>query len=207
MRKILVIWMLIVSFVGFIGCSDDDAKVPDISFRRAYYVLPAMEALNVEVRLSEPATEDLTVTFDVTGTGEEGEDYAISAHEFIVKAGLDTAVVVITPLNNMVEGREICLVLNRVEGYEFGVYKQTVIPIEKKSAFTTSFFPRNTICIGRWKLPPDWTSGVKSTPLLPMILRFLLRSIRLRQPCWVLILKLREEHNSSCTRRMIIWHG
>lgn len=141
MRKIVVIWMLVVSFAGFIGCSDDDAKGPDISFRRAYYVLPAMEALNVEVRLSEPATEDLTVAFDVTGTGEEGGDYAISAHEFIVKAGLDTAVVVITPLNNMVEGREICLALRRVEGYGLGVYKQTVIPIEKKSAFTTSFFP------------------------------------------------------------------
>lgn len=141
MRKILYIWMSIMTIAGMGGCSDDDTKGPNISFRRAYYVLSAIEMLNVEVRLSEPAKEDLTVTFEVGGTGEEGTDYAISAHEFVVKAGLDSAVVTITPLNNVNEGREIYLALRKAEGYEFGVYKQTVIPIERKSAFTTYFFP------------------------------------------------------------------
>ena len=89
MRKILFILIVISCWVGMAGCSDDDNKGPDVSFRRPYYILPASESLNVEIRLSEPAPADITVPFTVAGTGEEGIDYSLSAHEFVVQAGLD----------------------------------------------------------------------------------------------------------------------
>lgn len=61
MRKILFILIVISCWVGMAGCSDDDNKGPDVSFRRPYYILPASESLNVEIRLSEPAPADITV--------------------------------------------------------------------------------------------------------------------------------------------------
>ena len=139
MRKILFILIVISCWVGMAGCSDDDNKGPDVSFRRPYYILPASESLNVEIRLSEPAPADITVPFTVAGTGEEGIDYSLSAHEFVVQAGLDSAIITITPVTNMTEGREIHLTLQEVAGYVPGIYRQTMIPIETKSPFTSSF--------------------------------------------------------------------
>ncbi len=139
MRKILFLLMVVGFWVGMAGCSDDEKKGPDVSFRRPYYVLPASESLDVEVRLSEPAPTDLTVPFTVGGTGEEGVDYSLSAHEFIVKAGSDSATITVTPVTNMTEGREIQLTLQEVAGYVPGIYRQTMIPIETKSPFTSSF--------------------------------------------------------------------
>ena len=72
MRKVLFILIVVSCWVGMTGCSDDGNKGPDVSFRRPYYILPASESLNVEVRLSEPAQADITVPFTVAGTGEEG---------------------------------------------------------------------------------------------------------------------------------------
>lgn len=39
----------------------------------------------------------------------------------------------------MTEGREIHLTLQEVTGYVPGIYRQTMIPIETKSPFTSSF--------------------------------------------------------------------
>lgn len=139
MRKVLFILIVVSCWVGMTGCSDDGNKGPDVSFRRPYYILPASESLNVEVRLSEPAQADITVPFTVAGTGEEGIDYSLSAHEFVVQAGLDSAIITITPVTNMTEGREIHLTLQEVAGYVPGIYRQTMIPIETKSPFTSSF--------------------------------------------------------------------
>ena len=113
MRKILFILIVISCWVGMAGCSDDDNKGPDVSFRRPYYILPASE--------SEPAPADITVPFTVAGTGEEGIDYSLSAHEFVVQAGLDSAIITITPVTNMTEGREIHLTLQEVTGYVPGI--------------------------------------------------------------------------------------
>lgn len=140
MRNILYIYLVIVIFSLVLGCSDDEVGCPTISFRRPYYILSPTEDLNVEVRLSEATLNNLTVGFTVGGTGKEGEDYIISAKEFMIPAGQDSAIISLSPMNTINEGREVSLYLQEVEGYDFGMYRQTMIPIEQQEPFTTSFF-------------------------------------------------------------------
>ena len=139
MQKLLNIVLVITSLCSLIGCSDDEVNSPTVSFRRPYYILSTTGDLSVEVRLSEPTSRDLVVNFTLGGTGEEGVDYTLSASEFLIPAGQDSSIITLSPMNTINEGREVSLYLQEVEGYDFGMYRQTMIPIEQQEPFTTSF--------------------------------------------------------------------
>ena len=95
--------------------------------------------MEVEIRLSEPVDQELVIPFSVGGSAVENDEYVLSAHEFIVSAGQDSAVISITPQNNFSSERQISLTLDIPEGYGAGIYKQTIIPMERRTALTVEF--------------------------------------------------------------------
>lgn len=133
---LLVLWA--IACLG-ISCSDDDNDGATLSFGRAYYVLQAQSALEVDLRASSPVENVLTVKVNVSGSAVEGEDYSISAKEFVFQPGEDVAKVTITPLDNYTEEREIKLSVEPIAGYSLWNNKSTIIPIEPKEVLICSF--------------------------------------------------------------------
>lgn len=139
MQKILKLVALFTLIACFTACSDDDDEARTVSFKRAVYILSSNQAIEVEIGLSEPAERELVVPFEVFGTAVEGEEYSLSAREFVVAPGENSAKIVITPVDNIYSDRQIRLELGSVTGYEFGNYRVTLIPVETKEVITTSF--------------------------------------------------------------------
>lgn len=133
---LLVLWA--IACLG-VSCNDDDNDGATLSFGRAYYVLQAQSALEVDLRASSPVENALTVKVNVSGSAIEGEDYSISAKEFVFQPGEDVAKVTITPLENYTEDREIKLSVEPVAGYSLWNNKSTIIPIEPKEVLLCSF--------------------------------------------------------------------
>ena len=139
MQNILRLIVLFSAIVCFTACSEDDDHARTVSFKRAVYILSSNQAIEVEIGLSEVAEQELTVPFEVFGTAVEGEEYSLSAHEFVVAQGENSAKVVITPVDNVYSDRQIRLELADVPGYAFGNYRVVLIPVETKEVITTSF--------------------------------------------------------------------
>ena len=133
---LLVLWA--IACLG-VACSDDDNDSTTLSFGRAYYVLQAQAALEVDLRTSSPVENALTVKINVSGSAVEGEDYSISAKEFVFQPGEDIAKITIAPLDNYTEEREIKLSVEPVAGYSLWNNKSTIIPIEPKEVLICSF--------------------------------------------------------------------
>ena len=139
MRKLTFIFLTALGAAALNGCSDDNDNFQTVSFTRPYHILPENEPLKVEIRLSQPTTQTLAVPFSVGGNAVSGDEYVLSAQEFNVAAGQDSAVVTVTPQNNFSEHREIILSLEAPEGYKTGHYAQTTIPMETRTPMTVSF--------------------------------------------------------------------
>lgn len=133
---LLVLWA--IACLG-VACSDDDNDGTTLSFGRAYYVLQAQSALEVDLRTSSPVENALTVKINVSGSAVEGEDYSISAKEFVFQPGESIAKIMISPLDNFTEEREIKLSVEPVAGYSLWNNKSTIIPIEPKEVLICSF--------------------------------------------------------------------
>ena len=91
MQNILRLIVLFSAIVCFTACSEDDDHARTVSFKRAVYILSSNQAIEVEIGLSEVAEQELTVPFEVFGTAVEGEEYSLSAHEFVVAQGENSA--------------------------------------------------------------------------------------------------------------------
>ncbi|WP_158582456.1 Calx-beta domain-containing protein [Odoribacter sp. AF15-53] len=139
MQKVLKLVAVFTLIMCFTACSDDDDNARTVSFKRAVYILSSNQAIEVEIGLSEPAGQELVVPFEVFGTAVEGEDYSLSAREFVVAPGENSAKIVITPVDNIYSDRQIRLELGNVVGYEYGNYRVALIPVETKEVITTSF--------------------------------------------------------------------
>ncbi|HJA15571.1 MAG TPA: hypothetical protein H9796_10915 [Candidatus Butyricimonas faecavium] len=135
MQRLVFLFILAVMS----SCTDDKVDIRTVSFMRPYYILPQSQSLEVEIRLSEPVDQELVIPFSVGGSAVENDEYVLSAHEFIVSAGQDSAVISITPQNNFSSERQISLTLDIPEGYGAGIYKQTIIPMERRTALTVEF--------------------------------------------------------------------
>ena len=139
MRKLTFIFLTALGAAALNGCSDDNDNFQTVSFTRPYHILPENEPLKVEIRLSQPTTQTLAIPFSIGGNAVSGDEYVLSAQEFNVAAGQDSAVVTVTPQNNFSEHREIILSLEAPEGYKTGHYAQTTIPMETRTPMTVSF--------------------------------------------------------------------
>ena len=175
MQNILRLIVLFSAIVCFTACSEDDDHARTVSFKRAVYILSSNQAIEVEIGLSEVAEQELTVPFEVFGTAVEGEEYSLSAHEFVVAQGENSAKVVITPVDNVYSDRQIRLELADVPGYAFGNYRVVLIPVETKEVITTSFAADACILKSSLTVFMNLLSGVKVTRNPLIRLQFRLR--------------------------------
>ncbi len=146
MKKINFLFvMMTLLFMGVVtGCKDDD-EAPTIEFNEQNYVLMADKELTVSVTLSEPTDAQLSIPFTLGGTAVENTDYTISAKEFTVEPGKNTASVTITPNKNYEADRNITLKLGEVIGYDFGKIIEANIAVTPKEkiiyAFEKEYYP------------------------------------------------------------------
>lgn len=139
MRKMLFLYMMILltCFVG--ACSDDDDNTPTLSFGRSIYILKATDSLAVEVISSIPVTETVTIPFDIAGSAILDEDFTIRKDAFTLEPGQTMDTIWVTPKDNVVSRREIRLALKEVPGFQLWNNRVTMIPVETKVVFTSSF--------------------------------------------------------------------
>ena len=86
MKNIISIICLLLSMC-FVACHDDDSeeKGPQLAFSELIYTLDAEEPLKVEIRVTEPVSANTSVKFNVRGAAVQGEEYELSADEFVDK--------------------------------------------------------------------------------------------------------------------------
>ena len=137
--KNLWIFLLTLLASGMVACHDDDNDNASLSFSRSIYILQANGSLNVELRADAAVTEQTVVKFTVGGSAIRGEDYELSADEFVLEAGQDRTQIQIFPKDNYNEDREIRLELEPVAGFSLSGKKVAIIPIEAKEQVIISF--------------------------------------------------------------------
>ena len=149
MKNIISIACLLLSMC-FVACNDDDSeeKGPQLAFSKLLYTLDAENPLEVEIQVSEPVQANTSVKFNVRGAAVQGEEYELSADEFVIPAGERTASITVTPKNNFEGGKTIKLELSPVEGYVLGEYNFTLIEVLTKGQLICAFAEENYVLPG-----------------------------------------------------------
>ena len=149
MKNIISIACLLLSMC-FVACNDDDSeeKGPQLAFSKLIYTLDAENPLEVEIQVSEPVQANTSVKFNVRGVAVQGEEYELSADEFVIPAGESTASITVTPKNNFAGGKTIKLELSPVEGYVLGEYNFTLIEVLTKGQLICAFAEENYVLPG-----------------------------------------------------------
>ena len=149
MKNIKSIACLLLSMC-FVACNDDDSeeKGPQLAFSKLIYTLDAENPLEVEIQVSEPVQANTSVKFNVRGAAVQGEEYELSADEFVIPAGERTASITVTPKNNFEGGKTIKLELSPVEGYVLGEYNFTLIEVLTKGQLICAFAEENYVLPG-----------------------------------------------------------
>ena len=149
MNNIISIACLLLSMC-FVACNDDDSeeKGPQLAFSKLIYTLDAENPLEVEIQVSEPVQANTSVKFNVRGAAVQGEEYELSADEFVIPAGERTASITVTPKNNFEGGKTIKLELSPVEGYVLGEYNFTLIEVLTKGQLICAFAEENYVLPG-----------------------------------------------------------
>ena len=156
MKNIISIACLLLSMC-FVACNDDDSeeKGPQLAFSKLIYTLDAENPLEVEIQVSEPVQANTSVKFNVRGVAVQGEEYELSADEFVIPAGESTASITVTPKNNFEGGKTIKLELSPVEGYVLGEYNFTLIEVLTKGQLICSFQEENYVLPGEVEIRMD----------------------------------------------------
>lgn len=85
----------------------------------------------------------------------QGEEYELSANEFVIPAGESTASITVTPKNNFEDGKTIKLELYPVDGYVLGEYNFTLIEVLTKGQLICSFQEENYVLPGEVEIRMD----------------------------------------------------
>ena len=141
MRNIVILFTSLILSVCFWACQNDDNEVkgPQLAFSKLIYTLDPEKPLEIEVQTSEPVQSNTSVKFNVLGAAVQGEEYELSAQEFIIPAGDTAACITVVPKNNFEDGKTIKLELYPIEGYALGEYNFTLIEILSKGQLICSF--------------------------------------------------------------------
>lgn len=150
MRNIIISFTCLLLSVCFWACNDDDKeeKGPQLAFSKLIYTLDPEEPLEVEIQVSQPVQENTSVRFNVRGAAIQGEEYELSANEFVIPAGDSVARIIVTPKNNFEDGKTIKLELYPITGYVLGEYDFTLIEVLTKGQLICSFAEGNYVLPG-----------------------------------------------------------
>lgn len=161
MRNIVILFVCLILSVCFWACHDDDNEIkgPQLAFSELIYTLDAEKPLEIKIQVSEPVQVNTSVKFNVLGAAVQGEEYELSADEFVIPAGDSIAYIVVTPKNNYEEGKTIKLELYPIDGYVLGEYNFTLIEVLTKGQLICSFAEENYILPGEVEIRMNVKDG------------------------------------------------
>lgn len=150
MKNVIILFTCLILSACFWACDKDDneAKGPQLAFSKLIYTLDAENPLEVEIQVSEPVQANTSVKFNVRGAAVKGEEYELSADEFVIPAGESTARITVSPKNNYEDGKTIKLELTPIEGYVLGEYNFTLIEVLTKGQLICAFAEENYVLPG-----------------------------------------------------------
>ena len=116
MKNVIILFTCLILSACFWACDKDDneEKGPQLAFSKLIYTLDAENPLEVEIQVSEPVQVNTSVKFNVRGAAVQGEEYELSADEFVIPAGESTARITVSPKNNFEDGKTIKLELSPI---------------------------------------------------------------------------------------------
>lgn len=150
MRNIIISFTCLIFSACCVACQDDDKGEmgPQLAFSQLIYTLDAENPLEVEVQVTEPVPVNTSVRFNVRGAAVRGEEYELSADEFVIPAGESKATIAVIPKNNYDAGKTIKLELFPIEGYVLGEFNFTLIDVQTKGQLICSFAEENYVLPG-----------------------------------------------------------
>ena len=150
MRNIFILFTCLTFSTCFVACHSDDKeeKGPQLAFSQLIYTLEAENPLEIEVQVSEPVQVNTSIKFNIRGAAIQGEEYELSADEFVIQAGESKATIAVIPKNNYDAGKTIKLELFPVEGYILGEFSFTLIEVQTKGQLICSFAEENYVLPG-----------------------------------------------------------
>jgi hypothetical protein len=174
------IFLLIAAFTAllFTSCSKDDSV--EISFGKTTYAMLADGSVDVELKVTEPASSDITIPVTFGGSAVINDEYTVSANEFVIKSGTSSAIITLSPKNNLTAGKEITITLSSVpKGYKLGLNPTTIVTLDKKELIICSFSTDKTDLLDEYTITAiltGETSGDKFTATTDMIIPLKLES-------------------------------
>lgn len=136
MKKILLSLLAIVAIIA----TSCEPEAVTVEFAKNRLVLMADSPLEVEMKLSQSPAAELTIPVVISGSAIKGEEYEISAEQFVFAAGQSSAKVTITPINNLSADKEISLTIGTLAaGYQLGTNASAIVSVEKKEGIIYSF--------------------------------------------------------------------
>lgn len=147
-----ILWAGCLSLI--LSCEKDKgaASGKTIDFSQKVYYMDKNTPVTVSVKTSEKVEKTVTFAYRLKGNGIENEDYEVSAKEFLIEAGKDSAGIEIRPKNNYEENRSIRMELLPGNGFRIKEFGFTIIPITAKSRWVISFFTDKYFLFGETDL-------------------------------------------------------
>lgn len=139
-----LLWMGCLFFLA--ACSSDDPQsstLPQINIEKTHYSL-AKGSVDVKLVADAPVPADVEIPFSMYGEANEGTDYTLSAHSFLIKAGESEATITVTRPEGEIGENSINLTLNldrnaAPEGFHMGLINYTTIELMGQNAVIVSF--------------------------------------------------------------------
>ena len=117
------------------SCQKDDK--PTVEFEKTLYTVYAKRSVDVNVVLSEPASENVTVKVTAAGA-TEGTDYEITGNPVTIKAGETTGTLTVTNLS-LTEASPLNLGIECPAGYNLGTKFVAVVSPDPEETLVYSF--------------------------------------------------------------------
>lgn len=151
MRKSIYLFTLFLAACFLFSCKkkDNDPSDAKLNFGRSIYVMKASAPLEIELKASVAPSARLIVPAQISGSALLGEDYELSAKEFVFEAGQTSAKITAIPKSNLTPGREMKIDLPAVSGYTGGDKKQTIVVIEPKEKIMYTFTRASGSLLGK----------------------------------------------------------
>ena len=134
-RRFLTFVAAAATAVTISSCEKDDK--PTVEFEKSLYTVYAKRSVDVNVVISEPATENVTVQITTAGA-TAGTDFEITGNPVTIKAGETTGTFSVKNLN-LTDASPLNLGIECPSGYSLGTKFVTIVTPDPEETLVYSF--------------------------------------------------------------------
>ena len=153
MKRILTLIALAAAVIATASCDKEGGnETPTVEFARSFYQLYSDSSVDIVVRLSQPAAQDVTIPLEFGGTAAINEDYTVDSPEVTILAGETEGAVTVSDAvetgtgdgteEAAAAGEDIKIVISipaAPQGYTLGTRSSTVVGYNSQEALIYSF--------------------------------------------------------------------